>query len=118
MVELDAVATAALERDNLRLRSLVQDMLQESPQLEAWPEPKTRDPQLLSIAAGLVELLALRRHQPPPAWATAIGAAPEPYFLLKTATRLKRLRDLCLNEAPEPLRKRNLYAPPNFLEFA
>ena len=29
-----------------------------------------------------------------------------------------RLRALCEAESPEPLRKRFLYAPPNFLEFA
>lgn len=118
MVELDSLATAAFERDNLRLRGIVQDLLQVQPQVTSWPAPKTNDPQLLAIAAGLVEMLAQRRHQSPPAWAERIGAAPEPCFLLKSAAHLRRTGELCMAEAPEPLRKRHVYAPSNFLEFA
>lgn len=118
MVGLEVLAQAALEQDNLRLRSLVQDLLHQQPQVSAWLEPATDDPQLRAIAAGLTELLAERNHQLPPEWTTAIGAAPEPHFLLKAASKLKRLRTLCMDQAPEPLRKRHLYAPPNFLEFA
>ena len=32
--------------------------------------------------------------------------------------KLRLLRALCETQAPEPLRKRRLSAPPNFLEFA
>jgi len=31
---------------------------------------------------------------------------------------MRRLRDLCRDAAPEPLRRRNLYAPPDYLAFA
>jgi hypothetical protein len=41
-----------------------------------------------------------------------------PFYLLKVAASMKRLRELCETEAPEPLCKRGFYAPPNFLEFA
>jgi hypothetical protein len=34
------------------------------------------------------------------------------------AETMKRLRTLCETQAPEPMRKRRLYAPPIFLEFA
>jgi hypothetical protein len=118
MVALEALAHAALEQDNLTLRSLVQDLLHQQPEVAAWTAPATRDPQLLAIAAGLAELLAQRLRQPAPAWTTTVGPAPRPHFLLKAAATLKRLRTLCMDEAPEPLRKRRLYAPPNFLEFA
>ena len=72
----------------------------------------------MAAAASLVELLSLRLHQTPPPWAKDVGALPEPIYLLKAAGSMKRLRILCETEAPEPLRKRGFYAPPNFLEFA
>jgi hypothetical protein len=65
-----------------------------------------------------VELLALRSGQKPPQWTKDVGALPEPFYLLKAAANMKRLRALCETQAPEPLRKRGFYAPPNFLEFA
>jgi hypothetical protein len=78
----------------------------------------TNDSRLLAAAASLVELLALRLRQTPPPWTKDVGALPEPVYLLKAATSMKRLRELCEAESPEPLRKRGFYAPPNFLEFA
>jgi hypothetical protein len=79
MVTLEVLAEAALRRDSLQLRSLVQDFVRDHP---------------------------------------VIGPVPEPVFLLESATRMKRLRILCETEAPEPLRKRGLFAPPDFLTFA
>ena len=117
MVTLEQLAEAALNRDNLRLRSLAQDWLAEHPRLTDVPHPRTGDPRLLSAAASLVELFAQRRRQDPPVWAREVGSLPEPFFLLEAAASMKRLRVLCETQAPEPLRKRRLYAPPNFLEF-
>ncbi len=118
MVTLEQLAEAALNRDNLRLRSLAQDWLAQHPRLADVPRPRTSDPRLLSAAASLVELFAQRRRQDPPAWTREVGPLPEPFFLLESAASMKRLRALCETQAPEPLRKRRLYAPPNFLEFA
>jgi hypothetical protein len=118
MVTLEQVAQAALDRDSLRLRSLVQDFLKENPRLGDYVRPAVSDARVLSAAAALMELLASRQHQAPPAWTSAIGPLPEPFFLLKSAETLKHLRILCETQAPEPLRRRRLYAPPNFLAFA
>jgi hypothetical protein len=82
------------------------------------PRPATNDIRLLAIAASLAELLAERQNQSPPVWTREIGALKEPFFLLQSAENMKRLRVLCETQAPEPMRKRHLYAPPNFLEFA
>ena len=117
MVTLEALAETALRRDSLHLRSLVQDFVREHPQLTTIPRPHSADLQLLGTAAGLLELLAQRTGQAAPAWTDEIGAVPEPVFLLEAATRMKHLRVLCEAEAPEPLRKRGLYAPPDFLTF-
>jgi predicted secreted protein len=118
MVKIEQLAQAALNRESLQLRSLAQDLLRENPRLSDTPRPGTDDPRLLAVAASLIELFALRLHQRPPAWAQEIGPLPEPVFLLEAAETLKRLRVLCETQAPEPLRKRGLYAPPTFLEFA
>jgi hypothetical protein len=118
MVTLEQLAEAALQRDSLRLRSLTQDLLREMPRLSDVPRPASANPRVLSTAAALVELLATRQGQTPPAWAREIGPLPEPFFLLEAAERMTRLRALCETQAPDPLRKRRLYAPPNFLAFA
>jgi len=118
MVTIEQLAEAALNGESLLLRSLTQDLLREHPSLSEYPKPQTNDARLLATAASLVELLALRlRHSPPP-WTKDVGALPEPIYLLKAAANMKRLRELCETQSPEPLRKRGFYAPPNFLEFA
>jgi hypothetical protein len=118
MVTLEQLAEAALNKESLLLRSLTQDLLRENPNLSECPKPKTNDTRILAAAASLVELLALRLRQSPPNWTRDVGALSEPVYLLKAAESMKRLRTLCETAAPEPLRKRGFYAPPNFLEFA
>jgi hypothetical protein len=118
MVTIEQLAEAALNGESLRLRGLTQDLLREHPRLSEHPKPETNDSQVLAAAASLLELLALRLRQAPPPWTKDVGALPEPIHLLKAAASMRRLRELCETEAPEPLRKRGFYAPPNFLEFA
>jgi hypothetical protein len=115
---IEQLAEAALQRDSLRLRSLVQDMTRAGTNWSSIPRPTTNDVRLLAIAASLAELLATRQHQIPPAWTKDIGALQEPFFLLQSVETMNRLRILCETQSPEPMRKRHLYAPPNFLEFA
>ena len=117
MVTLEILAETALRRESLQLRSRVQDFVQDHPQFTTIPRPRTDNQQMLGTAAALLELLAQRTGRPAPAWTREIGAVPEPMFLLEAATRMQRLRALCEAEAPEPLRKRGLYAPPDFLTF-
>ena len=118
MVRLDELASAALNRDCLRLRSLVQDLMRESPRLSELPQPQVSDTQLLIVAAALVELLAERTGQPAPSWTATVGAMPQPFFLVAAAERMVSMRRLCEQESPEPLRKRGLLAPPQFLTWA
>ncbi len=118
MVTLEQLVQAALHREALQLRSLAQDFLRENRRLSDYARPATEDAHVLAAAAALIELFAMRQKQAPPAWTQDIGPLPEPFFLLESAATLKHLRTLCETEAPEPLRKRGFYAPPNFLEFA
>ncbi len=118
MVRIEQLAEAAINQDAFSLRSLTQDFLRELPRLKDFPRPVTVDFKTLAAAAALIELFAERLHQEPPAWTREIGALTEPIYLIKAAATMKHLRTLCELEAPEPLRKRGFYAPPNFLESA
>jgi hypothetical protein len=118
MVRLEELAQAALSGDALELRSLTQAWLQENPRLDFCPIPQTTDREILTVAAALVELFAARAGQPAPDWSEGIGPLSAPRFLLRAASTMKRLRQLCEDESPAPLRRRNLFAPADFLRFA
>ena len=118
MDQIEQLAQAALARDHLKLRSLVQDLTRSNLDFNTLPRPSTTDQRLLAVTASLVELLATRQKQNPPAWTKEIGPLKEPFFMLESAASMKRLRMLCETQSPEPMRKRLLYAPPHFLEFA
>ena len=118
MVTIEQISIAILRNDSLATRALVQDFLREQPVLSEIIQPETDDPQVLAITASLLELFALRTKQPAPAWTQQVGPVEQPIFLVKAATHMRRLRDLCEDAAPEPLRRRLLYAPPDYLAFA
>jgi hypothetical protein len=118
MVRIDEIARAALDGDALLLRQLIQDWLRSAPRLCECPAPTSQDSDTRIVAAALLELLAERYGQAPPAWTASVGAFREPFFLLKSANTMRRLRELCESESPWPLRRRNLFAPANFLSFA
>jgi hypothetical protein len=118
MALIDEIAQAARDADAMRLRSLTQDYLTSGAAVADLAMPSSSDITLRAIAASLAELFAERRHEPPPPWAQAIGPAPSPIYLLRAAKSLRRLRALCEKASPSPLRRRNLFAPPTFLEFA
>jgi len=118
MEPIEQLAQAALNRDNLLLRSLVQDFTRAKVRWSDLARPQSSDPRLLGMAAALAELLAARQKQKPPVWTKDVGPLKEPFFLLQSAEKMKRLRVLCETQSPEPMRKRHLYAPPHFLEFA
>ena len=118
MITVEQIAQAALDGDALHVRSLVLDFLRQNPQLEGVPRPATTDQTVLAATAAIVELLAQRRQQRPPRWTEGVGTVSPPVYLLKSAHKMRRLREMCQAEAPEPLRRRGFYAPANYLEFA
>jgi hypothetical protein len=118
MAKIEEVAKAAIAGDGLLTRSLAQDFLGEHPRLGDVPRPNLDDVSILATAAALLELFASRSKQKPPAWTKKVGPVPEPIFLVRSTATMKRLRTLCETSSPAPLRKRKLYAPPNYLEFA
>ncbi len=81
-------------------------------------EPTNLEPGPRAVFAGLVELLAARHRQRSPAWTARVGRAPERIYLVHAATKSARMRARLERESPEPLRKRNVLAPPNYLTVA
>jgi hypothetical protein len=65
-----------------------------------------------------VELLALHRGEPAPAWAREVGPLDEPLWLTPFAWRHPALAQRCVEHGPEPLRRRNLVAMPDYLTVA
>ena len=118
MVKIEDIAAAALAGDSLYVRSLVQDFLRKHPQFVQVPRPVSTDERIIALSASLLELFAERAKQLPPTWTTEVGALSQPIFLLKAAQQMRRLRELCQAESPEPLRKRHLYAAPGYLDYA
>jgi hypothetical protein len=111
------LSKAVLNYEALTVSSLVQDLYRSKQPLAEIAKPRTEDATLLSISAALLELLASQWHQQPPNWTQEVRGVSQPLFLIKHAQTMKYLRQLCETQSPEPLKKRNLFATPNFLEF-
>jgi hypothetical protein len=118
MVKFERIAEAVLHRDALGARSLVQEWMLEPAATRDVARPVTGDPAILALAASLMELFAERLGQPAPAWTRRVPALEHPFFPVAAALRMRHLRELCERKTPEPLRKRRIFAPPNYLSFA
>ncbi len=109
---------ALLSYDALSARQWVADAERSGFDWSQVPSPQGLDPTASALAAGVTELMAARSGQSAPAWTEAVPAAPERLFLVRSAAAMPRLRALCELEGPEPLRRRGLFAPPEFLTAA
>lgn len=118
MVKLEEIARAAINGNALTTRSLVQDWLAHAPMDRDCRQPQSCDTTILAVAASVVESLAERSGDAPPAWTALIAPLREPLFLVRAAQTMPNLRLLCERETPAALRKRGIFAPPNYLTFA
>lgn len=118
MVKFETIAEAILQGNALGARSLVQDWMSEPAATRDVGRPATTDPVALALAASLMELFAARLGQAIPIWTDSIPALEQPLFPMRASLRMRNLRELCERETPEPLRKRRIFVPPNYLAFA
>ena len=118
MVRFEGIVEAILEGDALATRNLVQEWMSEPQATRDVVKPATGDPLRLALAASLMELFAARLGQAAPAWTQWIPPLEHPFFPVRASLRMRYLRELCERETPEPLRKRRIFAPPNYLAFA
>ena len=117
-MDLRDLVRALLQRDAPVARQWVADAGRESFAWTEVPRPVGWGALELTVAAGVVELLASRAQQPPPSWTATVREAPVPVYLVRAAETMARLRRLCETEGPEPLRRRHIFAPPEFLTIA
>ena len=117
-MEICDLVRALLSFDTLGARQWVADAARARLTWACVPEPSGVTPEELSVAAGVVELLAQRNGEPPPPWTVRIPSAPRRLYLVRAAETMPRLKLMCEREGPEPLRRRGIYAPPEFLTVA
>ena len=113
----EQIAIRILANEPLEVRSLTQDWIRSGPLFTNEPPPESLDECVRVIAAGVIELLADRHAQRHPAWTASIGALSEGIYLVDAAKHSPKMRMRVERESPEPLRKRNVFAPPGYLEM-
>jgi hypothetical protein len=117
-VDILELVAAVVRRDALRARQWIADAQRMAFDWSGVARPDGLDPLGLAVAAALVEVMAERHGTPAPAWTPGVPASPQRMYLVRAAESLPRLRRLCETEGPEPLRRRGLLAPPDFLTTA
>ena len=117
MTSLEQIAAQILAKNALEVRSLVQEYLRRGAPLRLESAPSSSDPQICAVSAGIAELIAVRTAQQAPAWASQVGKLTTPLYLVEAAARSPKMRARVERESPEPLRKRNVFAPPGYLEM-
>jgi hypothetical protein len=117
-VNVADLARALADFDGLTARQWVADAIREGIEWSRLEAPSIEDHQEMAIAASVVELLAERAGERPPDWTRSVPAAPQPIFLVRAAESMPRTRRMCEEEGPEPLRRRRIFAPPDFLTVA
>ena len=104
--------------DTLAARQWAADNVREGLLWTSVPAPIGLDPAGLAVAAGIAALLSERIGQVPPPWTQSVERLPVDVYLVKAALTMPRLRKLCEQEGPEPLRRRGILAPPEFMKVA
>ena len=117
-MDLRNLVNAILSRDLLSARQWVTDAQREKVNWERLECPSDFDGHELIVAAALVELLAGRVGESAPTWTHAVGAEREPVVLDPGLEQMPRSLARAKASGPEPLRKRNLWALPDFLDVA
>jgi hypothetical protein len=117
-MEIGNLIEALMNFDALRARQWVADAGRLPIRWAEVPRPVGLDPVHMAVTAGVVEMLAQRSGQQTPSWTAEIAPSPHQIYLVRSAQSMPRLRRLCEEEGPEPLRRRQILAPPQFLTVA
>jgi len=116
-MELPDLVHAILSGDLLAARQWVADAHRARIRWERMARPSGLDDREMTVAAGVAELLAARAGTSPPAWTDSIGPQQEPLFLDPGLEQMPRTLARAMTDGPEPLRRRNLVASPDFLDI-
>ena len=117
-MDVPELVKALLSGDLLTARQWVADARRADIRWEQLERPEGLDDREMSVAAGVVELLASRAGGRAPAWTDAVGPQAEVVILDPGLEQMPRSFARAKADTPEPLRKRNLVALPDFLDVA
>lgn len=117
-MELRQLIDAVLAGDLLTARQWVADARRQNLSWSELTQPCDFDALRMTVAAGLVEMLAQRAGEAPPPWTATVGPEDDPVLLDPGLDQMPRSLAVAKLAGPEPLRKRNLVAMPDFLEVA
>ena len=117
-MDIRDLVKAIVAGDLMAARQWVSDAKREQLKWRAVPCPAELPEPEMTVAAGVVELLASRAGQIPPPWTAGVGAAGEPVLLDPGLEEMPRSFARAKALGPEPLRRRNLLALPDFLDVA
>lgn len=117
-MELRELVSALMTFNAMEARQWVADAMRAPIQWSAVGRPEGLNAEELAVAAGVAEMLAQRMGQRPPEWTQEVTESPRKIYLVGAAASMPRLRRLCEQESPEPLRRRQILAPPEFLTVA
>ena len=117
-MDLRDLVRALLAGDLLAARQYVADAQRARVLWEHVERPHGLTDRELSVAAGVVELLASRSGAAPPSWTNLVGAVRELLVLDPGLEQMPRSFARAKTDGPEPLRRRNLVASPDFLDLA
>lgn len=117
-MDLPELVRAIGAGDLLTARQWVADAYRAHMQWNDIRRPDGLSDREMSVAAGLVELLASRAHATPPSWTASVGAVREQVVLDPGLDEMPRSFAHAKSHGPEPLLRRNLVALPDFLDVA
>jgi hypothetical protein len=116
-MELPELVRAILSGNLLAARQWVADAHRNDVGWDLFARPSGLDEREMVIAAALTELLAARAGTAAPDWTASVGPHPEPLVLDPGLADMPRTLQRAKTDGPEAFRKRNLYAPADFLDL-
>ena len=117
-MEVEELVRAILAGDLIAARQIVADAHRMHIVWQRVEQPLGLTDRELAVAAGITELLAARAGGQPPSWTQAVGASREMVVLDPGLEQMPRSFARAKSSGPEPLRRRNIIALPDFLAVA
>ena len=117
-MELRDLVQALLAGDLLSARQYVADAQRRKVDWSRLSPPDGYSEREMAVAAAMVELLAARNASVPPSWTHGVGGLHEALLLDPGLDRMPRSFARAIAAGPEPLRRRNIIALPDFLDVA
>src|SRR5207253_2960551 len=111
-MDLRDLVEAILRGDLLAARQWVADARRVRLNWSSLPCPREFVGREMTVAAVVVELLAFRAGETPPAWTETVGPERDPVILDPGLAQMPRSLERAKTFGPEPLRKLNLFALP------